>query len=795
MTNPSDQAAPAPLPATNERIAKLAQTVALLSESEARTQLLIKSSSIGLWDWNLLTNEAFFSSEWKSQLGYDDAELTGGYAEWESRLHPEDHAPTLAVVQEFLEGRRPDYEVEFRLRHKDGSWRWILARAILTRAAADQPVCMMGCHIDITERKQAEERLRQSEARFAKAFRSNPGAMCITTIKEGRFIEVNDHYCRLFGFTREELIGQTSMGLALWDEPAARASLVERLPLLGYIRDFAAQFRRRNRELIHALISMEMIDFPGEPEPVIVSMFTDTTERVRAARASERALQRLNDAQRIGQIGDWDLDLATQEITWSPQVYEILGRDPRLGPPTSLEQAAAMYEPASEALLLEKVARAIETGEAQEYQLAARRPDGERVQVQAVALPRMDGNGKVVSLSGTVQNISACKLREAVLRKSEECLRLVTENAKIGLVMVDRDRRYTFANAAYAEILGLPTNDLVGQHVADILGSTYQDQIRPRLDRAFAGERVFYDLHRPAGDGERCFAVRYEPTIVDGEVSLVVVVLTEITERKRAEAALHEAHRTLEQRVVERTSQLETAYRELALADRHKSEFLAGMSHELRTPLNAIIGFTGTLLMELPGPLNAVQATQLRIVETSAKHLLSLLNDILELVKIESGKVELEFHPASCKDVLEEVASTLRPLARRKGLTWRLVTPSADCTLHTDRRALSQILINLVSNAIKFTEHGGITIELAQRPGVVEWRISDTGIGIKAEDQTKLFHVFTQLDARSTRRYEGTGLGLNLSQRLATLLGGRITFTSELGAGSTFIVSLPSLVP
>jgi two-component system sensor histidine kinase/response regulator len=233
------------------------------------------------------------------------------------------------------------------------------------------------------------------------------------------------------------------------------------------------------------------------------------------------------------------------------------------------------------------------------------------------------------------------------------------------------------------------------------------------------------------------------------------------------------------------------------------------MSHELRTPLNAIIGFTGTLLMRLPGPLTADQEKQLTIVQSSARHLLSLINDLLDLAKIQSGKVELHLEPVVYQEVIGEVAANLRQLAEQKGLRFDLAVPDEPIVLQTDRRALSQIIINLTNNAIKFTEYGSVQVSLRRRANdqgqiaaketaaplvvglssLVEFAVYDTGIGIRAEDQAGLFEAFTQ--ARPAFAREGTGLGLHLSQRLAELLGGSIEFTSAFGQGSLFTLLIP----
>ena len=257
----------------------------------------------------------------------------------------------------------------------------------------------------------------------------------------------------------------------------------------------------------------------------------------------------------------------------------------------------------------------------------------------------------------------------------------------------------------------------------------------------------------------------------------------------------------LNMRLAHHAGELETINREIALknlelaeASRMKSAFIANMSHELRTPLNAIIGFTGALLMKLPGPLTTEQDKQLNTIRNSARHLLSLINDILDVAKIEAGKVTLSMEDVQCQDLIAEVADTLRPLAQQKGLTLEVDVAPQPIVLHTDRRALTQILINLANNAIKFTDKGMVRVSLSQRPDgngmVTEFAIADSGSGIREEDQAKLFQAFSQLDSTSTRHVEGAGLGLYLSQNLANLIGGSLFFSSDFGHGSIFTLAL-----
>jgi signal transduction histidine kinase len=273
-----------------------------------------------------------------------------------------------------------------------------------------------------------------------------------------------------------------------------------------------------------------------------------------------------------------------------------------------------------------------------------------------------------------------------------------------------------------------------------------------------------------------------------------------LDEIQRRDNALQNTHGELEKRVQQRTEQLTAVQAdlqeknvELERASHAKDRFLASMSHELRTPLNAIIGFTGLLLMGLPGPLNEEQEKQLRTVERGAKHLLSLINDILDVAKIQSGKVQLAIEEVDCKGVIQDIVSALRPAAAQKGLDFQVIASDGSLVVRTDKRAITQILLNLVNNAIKFTEHGSVALRANDRTKdgarSITFEVSDTGRGMDRDELAKLFQPFTQV---GERKAEGTGLGLHLSQKLAELLGGSIAIRSEWGKGSTFTLTLVS---
>jgi len=392
------------------------------------------------------------------------------------------------------------------------------------------------------------------------------------------------------------------------------------------------------------------------------------------------------------------------------------------------------------------------------------------------------------------QMLTHIQARDALLSASEARFRHLVEGVKdYAVFMLNPAGRVMTWNAGAERLKGYQSEEIVGQNMALFYEADDRAQHKPELALKTAAEagRSEDEGWRVRKDGSRFWANVIIAAMRDeaGELAGFANVTRDMTERKQIEAKILQMNAELEQRVIERTAQLEAA-------NRAKSDFLASMSHELRTPLNAIIGFSEMLSDGKPGALNPKQSQYIKNVLSSGKHLLVLINDVLDLAKVEAGKMDLYPEPFSVQRAIEEASRLVAPMAQNKNLTIQLqVNPAVD-EVTLDLQKFKQVLFNLLSNAVKFTPEGG-RIDISASPcqeSRLELRVRDTGIGIKPEDLEKLFREFNQLDSGLSRQYSGTGLGLALTRRIVELQQGTIRVESVPGQGSTFIVELPRVI-
>lgn len=387
------------------------------------------------------------------------------------------------------------------------------------------------------------------------------------------------------------------------------------------------------------------------------------------------------------------------------------------------------------------------------------------------------------------------KKSEEELRESEAKYRSIFENSIMGIFRTTPDGHYLSANPAGAKMYGYGSQEEMIQSVTDM---THQIYVYPEDRKRFKelleknGLVEGFEAEHFTGDGSKIWASMNARVIRDESGAILYYETTSenITKRKQAEAELEKYRLHLEELVRTRTQELEKAKEAAESADRLKSTFLATMSHELRTPLNSIIGFTGILLQGIAGSLNEEQEKQLGMVKKSSQHLLDLINDVLDISKIEAGQLELQSVPFDLRRSIESIINIVKPLAEKKGLALSTYIDDAIGEFVGDQRRVEQALINLINNGIKFTEKGGVAVSCRKDSLRIVIDVKDTGIGIKPEDMEKIFMPFHQADAGIARKQEGTGLGLPITKKLVEMMNGRIEVCSDTGIGSTFTVIL-----
>ena len=391
---------------------------------------------------------------------------------------------------------------------------------------------------------------------------------------------------------------------------------------------------------------------------------------------------------------------------------------------------------------------------------------------------RPDAQGELAGFIFVVTDITERKRAQEALRASEDRYRTLAENLLTG-ICVQQDGELVYINQFGAQSLGYSVNELIGRPIWDLVAPEDREMTKAfsaaRLRREQAPAR--YELKVLTRNGEIRWAEVLATAIEHNGRPAILSNIMDITERKRAQEEAVEAKKAAE------------------AASRAKSEFLANMSHELRTPLNAIIGFSEILEDQLFGPLNEAQKTHVGYIVQSGHDLLQLVGEILDLAKIESGRLSLEPSHVKIVDILENGIAIMKQRALRQDVVLELkVDPEIESmTILADELKLRQVMLNLLSNAVKFTPEGGNIRVEAQRVGEdLIISVCDTGSGIDPSDQSRIFRAFEQVDSTLSRRQQGTGLGLALSSSLIQMHGGRIWVESEgLGKGSAFRFTIP----
>ena len=659
-------------------------------------------------------------------------------------------------------------------RAKDGSLYWVDTVIAPFMGADGRIEQYISIRTDITASKRAAQDLARERLALANIIEGTNVGTWEWDLASG-CLHFNQRWAQIMGQTLAE-VSQTTM--AAWNQRShpddvQRTEALLKQHFRGELPTLEVENRVRHRDghwvwvLTRGKVSQRAQD--GRP-CWMAGTHMDISERKQAEAALRASQDLLDRTGRIGGVGGWSLDIASQAIEWSDQTCRI--HEVPLGFRPTLDQAVNFYAPEAQPVIGQAVQRAINSGQGWDLELALITAQGRRVWVRAVGEAETV-DGRTARLIGAFQDITARRRAEAEVERSAQLLRGAIGAIDEAFVLYDPDDRLVLCNDKYRQIYpGMASLMLPGARFEDIVrqGAERGDYVEAvgRVD-AWIAERLA--AHR-AGDRTLIQKLSSGRTL-------------RIVERKMTDG------HTVGFRID--ISELVHATEAAEQASRAKSQFLANMSHEIRTPMNAILGML-TLLRKTA--LTRRQDDYASKTEGAARSLLGLLNDILDFSKVEAGKMALDVHPFRIDQLLRDLSVIVAASVGDKPVELLFdIDPALPRELVGDALRLQQVLINLAGNAIKFTAQGEVVLAirvLAQDSAGVRLEVSvrDTGIGIAPENQARIFSGFTQAEASTTRRFGGTGLGVAISQRLVAMMGGELLLDSTLGCGSRFHFSL-----
>ncbi|MEI8306750.1 MAG: PAS domain S-box protein [Chloroflexales bacterium] len=762
---------------TEEALRKNTQ---ILSESQSIANLASWTADIQVGTF-VGTTRGSQPLEWITDIGTMDDLI--------AVAHPDDRGYVRSSWTAALQGA--PYNVEYRIILSD-EIRWVHVKARITYGQEQHPISALGILQDITERKQADAQLRESQLRLELTLKGANMGLWDFYVQTGATV-FNDRWAEIVGYTLAEL---EPISIQTWEDLCHPDDLQRSNALLEqHFRreiDFyecEARMKHKNGEWVWVIDHGKVVEWDASDRPVrMAGTHLDITERKHAEQElrelnrtlEERVNQRTAEVQDLYEnapSGYHSLDtngclirVNQTELTW-------LGysRDEMIGRPFTDFITAR-----SHSVFVDNYPTFMQRGwiRSLEYELV--RKDGTILDVLLDATAIYDARGTYVMSRSTIFDNTERRKAELALRKSEEQNRLLFEESPDAIVLFDDSGRMKRLNHAFELLTGYTAEQLTGNTLSD-MGLVSHEQV------VALGSHVLQHIQ----SNNRFATVELWLKHASGEMYDVGVRVFGLTLRDHQHylAAMHDI--TIEKKAEET---MRRANSEFARASRTKDEFLANMSHELRTPLNAILALSESLLEEVQGPLNTFQQGYLHQIGESGHHLLTLINDILDLSKVEAGRLDIQVDVVSVADICQSSIVFVKEIALKKSLKLALHLNDQMAEIEVDSRRLKQMLVNLLSNAVKFTPARGhviLEVNADAEMGVVRFAVEDNGIGIAPDDIAKLFHPFKQLDSSLSRQHEGTGLGLALVRRLAELHGGSVTVESHIGRGSRFTITLP----
>lgn len=626
---------------------------------------------------------------------------------------------------------------------------------------------------DISDQAEQEQKLKISEASLRAIFENSQGLICTHDL-DGNFLTINSAGANILGYSAEEM-----QKMSLFDViPKKRHQF-----LREYLDNIQKYGQESGQMLVNCkdgssriLIFNNVLEEKAAGEAFIIGNGIDITDRHQLEINLQRTTEMLERTNQVARVGGWEFDLIDQKVSWTSVTKEIHGVEPDFQP--DVENGISFYkEGESRDKIIAAINKGMEEGSRWELELPIITIQGKEIWVKAIGNSVME-DGVCTRLYGTLQDIDARKKVELEISRSRAILSSFVAYTPAAVAMLDKEMCYVAVSNRWLYDYGLSGQNIIGLSYYDVFTFITPDA-KERHQRILHGavERKEEDLFLGTSEGEDQFITwEMRPWFeTDFEIGGMMIFTQNITH------------------IIDQRDELRNARIIAEDASIAKSEFLANMSHEIRTPLNGIIGFTDLVLKT---NLSGTQQQYLSIVNQSANSLLGIINDILDFSKIEAGKLELDIEECDLYELSGQTTDIIAYQIQKKGLEMLLnMAPELPRYIWTDSIRLKQILINLLGNAIKFTEQGEIELKIETRgqsgnDTLMRFSVRDTGIGIRPDKQEKIFDAFSQEDASTTKKYGGTGLGLSISNKLLSLMGSRLQLYSTQGEGSVFFFDI-----
>lgn len=769
---------------------RVAERTQALQESEERWQLALQSYEAGIWDRDFRDDVTFRSRRWKEIRGLDDNEVGTGWREWSDRIHPDDRDRVLTAFEDYVTRKAPVYREEYRVYHKHDYYVWIRDQGQALWDEKGNIVRMVGAEIDITERKRSEDEAQCLREQLQSILSTSPVIIYTCNPKavyEATF--VSENVVDLLGYTAEEWLADTEFWTRCLHPEDASKILQKEKPLLETGR-FVCEYRFLNKNGDYRwILDEQRLIYSEQGELVnIVGYMADISDR----KQTDLLLQ--SQKQFLRQLIDtiphliFVKDRESRFVLANRAIADFYGTTVK----ALIGNTSDLFNPNPDEVEQFRIAdyAVIESGTSCVVEDVITSAQGDQGYFQTVKVPIRSLDGQSWNVLGIATNITLRKRIEDQLRESEAHLSAAQRIAKLGSWEFNLQNQTIRWSEQTYKIFGRDPSE------GDLTYEEFRTYVHPEdwdvLDQTTqiiteSQEPFELEYRACCPNGQIRYILSRADLVMDshGQPSKLLGTVLDISDRRKAEIQLQEIN-----------ERLALTNAELDRATRLKDEFLANMSHELRTPLNAILGMTEGLQDEVFGALSDRQKRPIEMIERSGKHLLALINDILDLSKIEAGKLELQRSPTSAKYLCDSSLMFVRQQAVKKEITLHLEIPPNLPNIRVDELRIRQVLINLLSNAVKFTPDGGnvtlsATTEVQNGQRFLRFSVTDTGIGIANDDLEKLFQPFVQLDSDLNRQQTGTGLGLALVRRLVALHDGITTVTSTPDTGSCFTVWLP----